>query len=79
MLTDFFMKLFVKIHVFLYSRSDGSIGGSIRGADVLLLTSLGRKSGKKRSVPLSYMEDGSNYVIVASYGGKDNNRVGFIT
>ena len=39
------------------------------GAPVLLLTTTGRKSGKKRTIPLLYLEDGVNLVVVASNGG----------
>jgi deazaflavin-dependent oxidoreductase (nitroreductase family) len=35
----------------------------------LLLTTIGRKTGKPRSRPLVYTTDGDNYVIVASMGG----------
>jgi deazaflavin-dependent oxidoreductase (nitroreductase family) len=35
----------------------------------LLLTTKGRKSGKPRTKPLVYDEDGDRYVIVASKGG----------
>ncbi len=35
----------------------------------LLLFTTGRKTGKKRTTPLLYLEDGENLVIVASNGG----------
>ena len=36
---------------------------------VLLLTTKGRKTGKQRTVPLLYLADGDNIVLVASNGG----------
>ena len=39
------------------------------GSEVLLLNSVGRKSGQKRTTPLLYLRDGEEYVIVASKGG----------
>lgn len=36
---------------------------------VLLLTTKGRKSNKQRTVPLLYLADGDNIVLVASNGG----------
>jgi len=36
---------------------------------VLLLTTTGRKSGKRRTTPLLYLEDAGRYVVVASVGG----------
>ncbi len=38
---------------------------------VLLLTTVGRKSGKKRTTPLLYLRDGERTAIVASNGGRD--------
>lgn len=63
------LKLFSRIHVFLYRASGGRIGGRFRSAPVLLLTTTGRKTGKQRTTPLLYVEDGGRYVIVASVGG----------
>jgi len=63
------LKLFSRIHVFLYRASGGRIGGRFRAAPVLLLTTTGRKSGKQRTTPLLYAEDAGRYVVVASVGG----------
>jgi deazaflavin-dependent oxidoreductase (nitroreductase family) len=63
------LKLFSRIHVFLYRVSGGRIGGRFKAAPVLLLTTTGRKSGKRRTTPLLYAEDAGRYVIVASVGG----------
>jgi deazaflavin-dependent oxidoreductase (nitroreductase family) len=57
------------IHVFLYRRSGGAIGGHAFKSPVLLLTTKGRKSGKLRTVPLLYLKDGNDAVLVASNGG----------
>lgn len=70
---NFFMRMAMKLHVFLYKRTNGSMGGSMGGSDVLLLSSTGRKTGKTRIAPLLFMMDSSNYIIIASYGGSDNN------
>jgi deazaflavin-dependent oxidoreductase (nitroreductase family) len=42
-----------------------------RGADLLYLTTTGRKSGKSRTTPLLYLEDGDRWLVVASNGGAD--------
>lgn len=39
------------------------------GSPVLLLTTTGRKSGKPRTIPLLYLPDGENLLVVASNGG----------
>jgi deazaflavin-dependent oxidoreductase (nitroreductase family) len=38
---------------------------------VLLLHTVGRKSGNAYTTPLSYYRDGKNYLVVASNWGKD--------
>jgi deazaflavin-dependent oxidoreductase (nitroreductase family) len=63
------LKLFSRIHVALYRASGGRIGGRFKAAPVLLLTTTGRKTGKRRTTPLLYGEDAGRYVVVASVGG----------
>jgi F420H(2)-dependent quinone reductase len=57
----------------MYQRSGGKRGGEFRGFKVLLLTTIGRKSGKKRTTPLGWFEHPEGYVIVASNAGKPEN------
>lgn len=42
-----------------------------RGAQLLYLTTVGRKSGKSRTVPLAFVRDDDDYVVAASNGGSD--------
>jgi deazaflavin-dependent oxidoreductase (nitroreductase family) len=42
-----------------------------RGARLLYLTTIGRKSGNARTVPLAFVRDGDDYVVAASNGGSD--------
>lgn len=44
-------------------------GGPFLGRPLLLLTTVGAKSGESRTVPLVYTRDGDRYVIIASKGG----------
>jgi len=57
-------------HVFFYKLSGGRIGGRMHKVPVLLLTTTGRKTGRKRTTPLLYIRDGNRLVIVASNGGR---------
>jgi len=66
---DFILKLISAIHNFLFRISGGRLGARFVGAPVLLLTVTGRKSGQPRTVPLLYMKDGDDFIIVASKGG----------
>jgi F420H(2)-dependent quinone reductase len=61
----------MKLAVWLYRRSGGSIGGKMRGAPVLLLTTTGRRSGRAWTTPVMYRYDGDRLVVVASNGGAD--------
>jgi len=63
------LKVMIPVYVFLYRATGGVVGGKIQGLPVLLLTTIGRKSGKPRTVPLGYLRDGSTYVIIASNAG----------
>jgi F420H(2)-dependent quinone reductase len=40
---------------------------------ICLVTTTGRKSGQARTVPLCYLQDGDNVVLVASQGGLPTN------
>jgi len=62
--------LFGEEHVARYRETGGEVGHVWReGSTVLLLTTVGRRSGEPRTTPLIYAEDGDRYVIVASKGG----------
>lgn len=65
------MKLVGPAHVRLYRASGGRIWGRFpkSRAPVLLLTTVGRRSGQERTVPLIHLVDGDRLVIVASQGG----------
>jgi deazaflavin-dependent oxidoreductase (nitroreductase family) len=58
-----------RMHTVLYRTSNGVIGGRLANSSVLLLTTTGRRTGKRRTVPLLYLMDGPNVVLVASNGG----------
>ncbi len=65
------IRLTGRIQRVLYRASGGRIGGRVGKAGVLLLTTMGRRSGKARTVPLLFVPDGDGFVIVASLGGHD--------
>jgi deazaflavin-dependent oxidoreductase (nitroreductase family) len=48
---------------------DASLGGGTGLVPTLLLTTIGRKSGKELTMPLIFGQSGPDYIIVASKGG----------
>jgi deazaflavin-dependent oxidoreductase (nitroreductase family) len=73
------LRLLTRFHVALYRASRGRLGGRVRKtALVLLLTATGRKSGKQRTIPLLYLEDGGRYVVIASLGGAPKHPVWYL-
>jgi F420H(2)-dependent quinone reductase len=69
----FMFKLFMAFQMFMYRLTGGKNGGTFRGFKVLLLTTTGRKSGKRRTTPVGYIQDGDRYVIMGSNGGQDTH------
>jgi len=63
------------VHTFLYRRTGGKLGGRLAGSPVLLLDTVGRKTGAPRTSPLLYLPDGDRLVIVASKGGAPRDPV----
>lgn len=67
---DRFIKLMSAINTGLYRRTGGRVGAKFPGgAPVCLLTTTGRTSGEPRTMPLLYLRDGDDVVVVASKGG----------
>jgi deazaflavin-dependent oxidoreductase (nitroreductase family) len=56
-----------------FRANKGIVGGQFKGAPLLLLTTVGAKSGKSRINPLAYLVDKDRYVIVASFAGAPTN------
>ena len=58
-----------------YEGSGGTEGTTLRGMPVVILTSLGAKSGKLRKNPLMRVEHEGKYAVVASMGGAPKHPV----
>jgi F420H(2)-dependent quinone reductase len=69
-----------KMHVAVYRRSGGRIGGHLPGwpgAKVALIDHRGAKSGTQRTSPLMYHADGDTIAVVASKAGQPTNPAWF--
>ena len=66
------IRLMGRSHLALYRLSGGRVLNRVAGMPVLLLTTTGRRTGRQRTTPLTYFEDGSDLVLIASNGGEDS-------
>ena len=67
----------VRDQVELYESSGGTQGTTLRdsGLPVIVVTNKGNQTGAIRKTPLMRVQDGNNYVLVASKGGAPKNPV----
>jgi deazaflavin-dependent oxidoreductase (nitroreductase family) len=61
------------VQMFLYRHTGGVLGGSMNGFRVLLLTTTGKNTGRLRTTPVGYINDGKRLVLLASNNGSDHN------
>lgn len=59
----------------LYEATNGVEGGDLRGRPVIVLTSIGAKTGKLRKTALMRVEHDGRYAVVASLGGAPKHPV----
>jgi F420H(2)-dependent quinone reductase len=79
------IKTMATVNVWLYRRTGGRIGGTWRiGAGfrdpvpICLLEHRGRKTGKLRTTPLVYLEDGDRIIVVASQAGRPEHPMWYL-
>ena len=78
-LTKIIIKWMSRGQTALYKVSKGRIAGSfLEGAPVALVTTIGRKSGEARVVPLLFLREGNRVVLVASQGGSDKHPLWYL-
>jgi deazaflavin-dependent oxidoreductase (nitroreductase family) len=56
-----------------FRANNGKVGGAFDGNELLLLTTIGAKSGQPRLSPLSCKRIDGKLLIIAGYGGADTN------
>lgn len=59
----------VRDQVALFETTDGAEGNTLRGVPIVVITSVGAKSGKLRKTPVMRIEHDGRYAAVASQGG----------
>ena len=56
-----------------FRENGGKVGGQFENADLILLHTIGAKSGLERINPVAYFTDNGNYVVIASKAGAPDN------
>lgn len=62
---------FARFHLWLYRSTGGRLGGKLGARPFLMLTTSGRKSGKRYAIPLEYHTDGQTPYLIGSNFGKN--------
>jgi F420H(2)-dependent quinone reductase len=55
-----------RAHAWIVRRSGGRLGGRALGADILVLHTIGRRSGQPRDAPMFFVPHHSGFAVVAS-------------
>jgi F420H(2)-dependent quinone reductase len=58
--------LATRAHAWLVRRTGGLLGGRVLGGDVLVLRTVGRRSGQWRDAPVFFVSHGDGFAVVAS-------------
>jgi F420H(2)-dependent quinone reductase len=67
--TTRFVGPYLRAHKYIYEKSDGRVGKHSNRVPALLLTTVGRRSGQRRTNGLTYCRDRGDIIVVASNGG----------
>jgi deazaflavin-dependent oxidoreductase (nitroreductase family) len=68
----------LRLHRWIYIRSDGRFGPGMIGAWTLLLRTVGRRTGQPRLTALVFAQDGERIIVAASNDGKDHAPAWFL-
>jgi F420H(2)-dependent quinone reductase len=71
--TAWVLKNFSRAHIWTYRHTGGLLGSRLLWLPAALLTTTGRRSGKKRTTATLCLIDGDRVVLPASFGGRDHD------
>jgi deazaflavin-dependent oxidoreductase (nitroreductase family) len=73
------IKWMSRAQTFIFKKTGGKFGDKfLKGAEVGILTTTGRKSGEARDSPLLFLQEGPRIVLVASQGGRATNPMWYL-
>ena len=67
------LKIFMGVYSFLIHASKGKIGTQLGKQTILLMHTVGRKSGKSFTTPIAYFPTENGYYVIASNWGQPKN------
>jgi deazaflavin-dependent oxidoreductase (nitroreductase family) len=73
----FFLKVFMAMNTFAIRLSGGRIGSRLGTQAILLLHTVGRKSGRHFVTPIAYFSTDGSYFLIGSNWGKEHNAAWF--
>jgi len=74
-----FLRAVNQANILLFRSTRGRFGSRLPGgARIGLLTTTGRKTGRRRTVALLYLSDGDRIILVASQGGMPRHPIWFL-
>jgi deazaflavin-dependent oxidoreductase (nitroreductase family) len=68
---DFVAEIITRCNAFFIKRTKGHLGSQLGKYSILLLQTVGRKTGRIHVVPLAYCRDGKDFLLVASNWGRE--------
>ena len=70
---DILIKWFMRVHEFVLHLTNGRLGNRLGTQTILLLETIGRRSGQPREIPIAYFFHEGKYLIVESNWGRDTH------
>ena len=67
------LKIFMGTNAFLIRASKGKIGSRLGKQTILLMHTVGRKTGKQHTTPIAFFPTGKGYYVIGSNWGMDKN------
>ena len=65
------IRLLGRVHAWLWNLCGGKLGSTFGKLPLMMLTTTGRKTGRRRTTPVLYLQDETGLIVVASFGGND--------
>jgi deazaflavin-dependent oxidoreductase (nitroreductase family) len=60
-----------RLHAWLWKLCGGKLDSAFGKLPLMMLTTTGRKTGRRRTTPVLYLQDETGLIVVASFGGND--------